>query len=567
MPFEGGGGGVLKQVEKAMCYLFIATAIWVFAGCGSEDGKGAPTDAGDNAQTSVAFADTSLEAAVRQALKRPAGGLRTQDLAGLNELEARGRGIVSLKGIEQLPNLTRLDLADNRIEDLAPLASLTKLKFLDLDNNRVRDLSALAGLSQLEVVVLGHNQVQDIAPLLGLGQLKSAELSGNPLSGGVENAQLAALQEKGVEVSFQIAPDTPQNPTPESPALGSGPRLAFVGISPEGQSDIYVMDVEKGAIVNLTHQPEQYSELAWSPDGEKLAFFSDDDPKVLGRHLFVIDADGSDRVQLTLFPMEYEWLAWSPGRRILYRGQHLFDYPIFAIEPDGSLSGRLVDIPGTVKGPTWSPDGSQVAFVKSENNSRANLYVVNADGTQPRPLTQRPKTAGRPAWSPDGQQIVFGQVVSVASDGTAEVFLVDVEGGTESNLTQNPAADLDPVWSPDGTKIAFASDRDGNWEIFAMNADGSDPVNLSNDPGQDIMPQWSPDGSALVYIHEVAGDQGKWDYKILTEEGAHGISGVSPSSLAGALFHLHLVHPEGGPATNLTSQGVVCSGPFAWAPK
>jgi photosystem II stability/assembly factor-like uncharacterized protein len=175
------------------------------------------------------FADANLAAAVQEN-----GGE-----AGLTQLEASGRGIRELGGIERLGNLAVLTLADNEIHDLRPLAALASLTMLDLANNQVEDLSPLTGLgrltylnleynavgdlgplselNQLQVLVLDHNQVRDLSPLLGLPALTELSLLGDPLSGAALSQQLPALQARGVAVSF----DRPGGEEEEEPAPGA----------------------------------------------------------------------------------------------------------------------------------------------------------------------------------------------------------------------------------------------------------------------------------------------------------------------------------------------------------
>ncbi len=168
------------------------------------------------------FSDEGLEAAVRDQLGSPGSHIALNDLETLSELNASGRGIESLEGIEALPNLRELNLADNRVADLSPLAGLSRLAALDLSNNyladpdsvnlgalevlseltelrlannrepahpeapgdagRLWDISVLTSFSALEVLDLRDNHIEDISPLSGLEYLRVLDLRGNRLS-------------------------------------------------------------------------------------------------------------------------------------------------------------------------------------------------------------------------------------------------------------------------------------------------------------------------------------------------------------------------------------------------
>jgi WD40 repeat protein/bifunctional DNA primase/polymerase-like protein len=96
-----------------------------------------------------------------------------------------------------------------------------------------------------------------------------------------------------------------------------------------------------------------------------------------------------------------------------------------------------------------------------------------------------------PTWSPDGTKIAFS---SERPFGSFEIFTMNADGSNEQRLTNDPFLDVSPSWSPDGTKIAFETDRDEPnhpRHIYVMNADGSDQHNISTNPFGDLQPDWS----------------------------------------------------------------------------
>ena len=93
-------------------------------------------------------------------------------------------------------------------------------------------------------------------------------------------------------------------------------------------------------------------------------------------------------------------------------------------------------------------------------------------------ITNHPADDGFPSWSPDGTRIAF------ASDreGNFDIYVMGSDGSGQVRLTSDPADDVFPAWSPDGTAIAFETERDGNTEVYVMGSDGSNPINLTNHP-------------------------------------------------------------------------------------
>src|SRR5207245_8615387 len=105
-----------------------------------------------------AFPDKNLEAAVKEALKETKP-LTDESLARLFILEASGKGIKNLTGLEKCKNLAQLKLTKNQIVDLKPLKDLTELQSLHLADNKIADLTPLAGLDKLQYLDLMNNQV------------------------------------------------------------------------------------------------------------------------------------------------------------------------------------------------------------------------------------------------------------------------------------------------------------------------------------------------------------------------------------------------------------------------
>ena len=99
----------------------------------------------------------------------------------LGELQAGGRGITDLRGIEFAINLTELLLWYNEILDILPLANLTNLTALDLEGNPLSNISPLANLTDLTVLSLGDNAIRDISPLARLTNLTILFLEGNSI--------------------------------------------------------------------------------------------------------------------------------------------------------------------------------------------------------------------------------------------------------------------------------------------------------------------------------------------------------------------------------------------------
>jgi Tol biopolymer transport system component len=175
---------------------------------------------------------------------------------------------------------------------------------------------------------------------------------------------------------------------------------------------------------------------------------------------------------------------------------------IYLMNDDGSDRIRLTDTLGLDIDPSWSPDGSQIAF-RSTRDGQDEIYIMSADGSCQRDLTNSPADDRSPAWSPDGARIAFDHFFD---DGYQDIAAINVDGSGLRRLTD--AQGEYPAWSPDGSEIAFASVRDGDYDIYVMNADGTDQRAITHNSTYDMYPAWSPDGRQIVYECEATPSAG-----------------------------------------------------------
>ena len=153
----------------------------------------------------VGFADENLEAAIREAIRKPEGPIYTWELEAITTLSVPRREIDDLAGLEYCVNLSRLEIQGNEIRDISPLSALTGLTRLYLYDNEIVDVSPLVTLTNLTDLRLHSNEITDIAPLLdnsGLSAPDRMTLGDNPLSSRSTQVYITRLQERGVEVSW-----------------------------------------------------------------------------------------------------------------------------------------------------------------------------------------------------------------------------------------------------------------------------------------------------------------------------------------------------------------------------
>ncbi|MEU4195808.1 serine hydrolase [Kribbella sp. NPDC026611] len=201
--------------------------------------------------------------------------------------------------------------------------------------------------------------------------------------------------------------------------------------------------------------------------------------------------------------------------------------------------------------PVWSPDGSQLAFLRAKDGP-AQVWVLPASGGEPMQLTKLPLGAGTPTWSPDGKRIAFAAPVDIApvekgetapivterldyqADGAGwlrtirnHVHIIDVADQKVRQATEGDWHAGDPAWSPDGLQLAFgaatAPDADLAPTAPAYVLDATDPkakpqlAGLAEGLAGPM--SWTADGKALLIVGQPAGPVGHAGLLRLTLDG------------------------------------------------
>ena len=218
------------------------------------------------------------------------------------------------------------------------------------------------------------------------------------------------------------------------------------------------------------------------------------------QELYSVNPDGTGLARLTWSATGEQYPSWSPdGSRIAFESSAEGASSIHVMNADGSDDRRVS--PETYNAidtePTWSPDGSQIAFSSTRPfNDSWHIWVMNADGSGLRQLTSEFSTG--PAWSPDGTRIAY-------LGSGAGISVVNMVGSGTRRLTISPSGYSDdrPSWSPDGSQLVFPRrvTFGNDSQLYIVDADGSNERQLTTTEGASRFPSWSPDGARIVFTH------------------------------------------------------------------
>ncbi|MCW8925965.1 MAG: Tol-Pal system beta propeller repeat protein TolB [Xanthomonadales bacterium] len=199
----------------------------------------------------------------------------------------------------------------------------------------------------------------------------------------------------------------------------------------------------------------------------------------------------------------YEKLTGVPGAfstRIAYisaRGDgDDANYQLYVADADGFNPQAIVGSPEPLLSPSWSPDGSQLAYVSFEKGNSA-IYIQDVATGQRELISSGKGINGAPAFSPDGRSLAL----TLSYTGNPEIYIRDMASGQKRQLTQHWSIDTEPVWSPDGDWIYFTSDRGGRPQIYKAPASGGKAVRITREGEYNARASISPDGGRIAVAH------------------------------------------------------------------
>jgi Tol biopolymer transport system component/DNA-binding winged helix-turn-helix (wHTH) protein len=367
------------------------------------------------------------------------------------------------------------------------------------------------------------------------------------------------------EAHVRFMPLTSEPGNEVDPAMSASGRLAYVARGDDGRAHIFTKTASDTPPIQVTRgETREYAPI-WSPDETRLAFV-----RVIADArncaIWIAAADGRDARSLTPCTTADEFrMSWSPDGQLIAvtAGANTVRSPshIEIVEVSSGLRRALTTPPPAYSGdwsPAFSPDGRELAFVRTISGSITDVYVVPVEpvagegsSEPPRRVTNDNADVLGVDWEPDGRHLVFssdraggiglwripatgGQPAMLAGGGaklkhpsiarrTGAVAYEDWQ--YEINLREQSVSDgsrpdaisptsdrwnFHPQISPDGTRLVFQSTRSGQYELWLSDRNGGGARPLTRSTVYKSPARWSPDNRHLTFTTRVDGQSDVW---------------------------------------------------------
>ena len=332
-----------------------------------------------------------------------------------------------------------------------------------------------------------------------------------------------------------------------------GSEVAF-SWNRSGTFEVYSAPLAGERIFQLTAANERSVWPRWSPDAKQLAFLRDGG----GNERFdiwLVDRDGEHERNLTNEPgVMHRDIAWSPdGTKLAYTanaGGKAFG--VHVIDVTTGAKRALTDGSRDDFQPRWSPDGTLLLFWSRREAIRTNadLYIVASSGGETTRLDTREGKDGEsidPRWSPDGTRIAF----TTDTRGRHEVAIAtyaEREIGRIERMTESIYDEYGAVWRPDGRALAYLHNEDAAVSLRRVFTVSHADHAVSDIPGMHASPDIGPDSDTTMFIF--SSPSRPWDVYVTRERAteARAITRSLPSTIDPATLvePSHVRYPGAG---------------------
>jgi len=169
-------------------------------------------------------------------------------------------------------------------------------------------------------------------------------------------------------------------------------------------------------------------------------------------------------------------------------------YKLQVADTDGYNPVTVLTSTEPMMSPSWSPDGTRVAYVSFENR-KSEIYIQHLASQAREKVSSSAGINGAPVWSPDGKKLAL----TLSRGANTDIHVLDLKSRKFKQITRHWAIDTEPSWLSN-TELVFTSSRSGKPQLYRAGINGGKAKRITYEGSYNANAEVSSDGRSIVFV-------------------------------------------------------------------